>query len=361
METLPTRPCATSGPGGNRGVSLRLSVIVAFVMAFLAWPVASASAAPASKPPAKVTFGVEPASSRGADGRPYFSFGVTPGALVYDHVAVLNYSLVPLTLQLYATDAVETSAGGFGLLPASVTPTGAGAWITLPPQFSTVRVPARSAKGPGEIVVPVLVHVPDRATPGDHVGGIVASLRTVGTNKGQNVILVVRVGTRVFIRVAGALAPGISLTDLHASYHGTLNPIGQGRVTVSYVVSNTGNVDLALTQSVSVSGPLADRRATPGAVPLLLPGASVRESAVVTGVWPQFLLQATVSALPSAPVGSGDLPALVSASARTSLWAIPWSFLGAIVLVLLALGLLYRARRRPAAPPAVAQRQMVSV
>ena len=93
-----------------------------------------------------------------------------------------------------------------------------------------MQVPAQTPTGPGEVIEPIAVHVPLKAPPGDHVGGIVASLQTVGTNRsGQRVVLDQRVGTRVFVRVSGARWHRSSPSpDLHASYDGTLDPVGKG-------------------------------------------------------------------------------------------------------------------------------------
>ena len=265
--------------------------------------------------------------------------------VLFDHVAVLNFSAVPLSLQVYATDAIETPSGGFGLLPQGARPTGAGAWISLPSRFATVRVPPENTRGPGQVVIPLELRMPDRASPGDHVGGIVASLRTVGRNaSGQNVVLLQRVGTRVFVQVTGKLVPGLSVSGLRASYDGTLDPIGHGQTRISYVVTNTGNVLLGLGQSVSVSGLLGSKRSVvlPN-VALLLPGASVPETAVVTGVWPEFLLHATVSARPLAVAGA-KAPGLGPISAATSIWAIPWTLIALVVLVVAVGFVAVRAR-----------------
>ncbi len=356
MRNDPTQPDDPPRAGASQLCWLRLSAVAGLFVGLAFCAALPASAAAKSKPKARVTFGVEPASASGADGRPDLSFGVTPGAVLADYVAVLNYSSLPLSLQVYATDAIETPNGGFGLLPVGTRPTGVGAWISLPSLFATVHVPVESSKGPGQVVVPIVLRVPDSATPGDHAGGVVASLRTTGTNSsGQKIVLVQRVGTRVFVRVSGKLTPKLSLTDLHASYQGTLNPIGQGKAKVSYLVSNTGNVDVALDQSVSLSGLLGSKRQLAlTEVPLLLPGASLHESVVVPGVWPEVFLHATVSAEPLAPVGT-SVAGLEPLGAKASLWAIPWSLLGLVVLVLLAaFGTLRvrasRAARRLAGP-----------
>jgi hypothetical protein len=331
--------------------SIGVLIVAIGVLASSAMP---AGAAPdAAGTDGRVTFGVEPASVGGAAVRPNFSFAVTPGAIVDDDVAVENYSPTPLALQVYATDALEATGGGFGLLAGTATPTGVGTWITLPPGSSTVQVPAKTPTGPGYVIVPFTVHVPVGATPGDHAGGIVASLQTVGTNRtGQRVVLDQRVGTRVFLRVSGTLAPQLTLTDLRASYAGTVDPVGRGMVAVSYVVHNTGNTDLAVDQSVTVSGPVADTRTAPvPRIALLLPGSSVAERVEVPGLWPQLLLHTSVTARPSAVPGSA-LPALAPVTATTWVWAIPWTLLVIVVIVLAAAAWWYRRRRRRRSAPA---------
>jgi hypothetical protein len=173
---------------------------------------------------------------------------------------------------------------------------------------------------------------------------------------------VLRTGTRLFIRVSGVIEPKLSISELHATYTGTLNPVGKGEVTVSYAVTNTGNVDLALTQLVGVSGVVSDHRQVALAnLPLLLPGATTDERVVVPGLWPQFRLRATVSAVEQLPVGSAGVPALSTVSASVSLWAIPWPLLAVIALLVVAIALALRLRRRRATPPVAPERELVKV
>ena len=297
----------------------------------------------------RVTFGIEPASASGPDGRPNFSIGVTPGGVLSDYAAVVNYSSQPLALQVYATDGVETNAGGFGLLAAGVKPTGVGTWISIPASDQTVHVPAESSTAPGQVVVPFTLHVPTSASPGDHVGGIVASLQTVGTNSsGQSVVLDQRVGSRVIASVVGPVQPALAVTDLHAAYEGTANPVGRGRVEISYVVRNTGNVDLSVTQTASVSELLGSTRTVrQPTISLLLPGASVAEHAVLASEWPEFLLHASVTAIGRPPAGSGAKS--VETTSSVSVWAIPWVALAVIVAIVLAIVFGRRRRRRAGA------------
>jgi hypothetical protein len=293
----------------------------------------------------RVTFGIAPSSASGPDGRSSFSLGVTPGGVLRDNVALVNYSKVPLALGLSATDAEETAAGGFGLLPPGSKPIGVGAWVTLPVGSASLTVPPAASGGPGSIVVPFVAHVPAKAAPGDYVGGLVASLRTVGANRtGQKIVLYQRVGTRIYVQVSGELVPALSVSGVHATYEQAGNPFGRGRAVVTYQLRNAGNVDLAVTQSVSVSQ-LVARTVTEKAPPiaLLLPGAAVRERVVLGDVWPQILLQATVTATGHDPLLGG--PAPVKATGGTAFWAVPWPLIAVLVLIA-AFGALWRRRRR---------------
>ena len=356
MEVFPAQPGALRhlrgrlARSGKRGPWLGAVGVAATAGVFLlvAGPAEAATPPP---PAARVTFGIQPAGIGSAAVRSEFSISATPGAVVNDNVAAVNYSSAPLSLQMYATDAVETSGGGFGLLPANQKPTDVGSWITLAPGSSTVQVPAATTSGPGRAVVPFVVHVPVKVTPGDHAGGIVASLQTTGSSaSGHRIILDQRVGTRVLVLVSGPLTPQLAVTDLHTTYEGTANPVGKGQVKVSYVISNTGNVDLGVDQSVAVSGLIGDNhQVSMPKVPLLLAGKSVAESVVMTGVWPEILLHQSVTAQPVAVPGT-TVPGLVPVTASTSVWAIPWTLLAIIVLVILGVILARRRRRKQPAP-----------
>jgi hypothetical protein len=350
MKVHESAPLEPSLPTHGRPRWRRSLVVAASAVSMLAGIFGSAPSASAAKAPAsisRVTFGIVPALANGEAVRSNFTIAATPGGVAFDHVDALNYSKVPLSLQLYATDAIETASGGFSLLPANVAPTGAGAWIAIAPQFATVVVPAKTGKVPGQVLVPLTLHVPFNASPGDHVGGIVVSLQTRGTNRtGQSVLLDQRVGTRLFIQVSGPLSPKLTLSDVHRSYVGTLNPVGRGHVDVSYVLTNSGNVDLAVDQSVSVKGLLGSKRVVSvPKVALLLPGTSIPEQAVVTGVWPQLLAHVVVTAKPIALASGRGSPA-VTASTSVWLWTIPWPLVILLIVVIVAIYLDRRRRSR---------------
>jgi hypothetical protein len=305
----------------------------------------SKGAAPSTASP-KAVYGIGPASATGVDRRPRFKWSAGPGGTLQDHVAVLNIGTTPLTLDLYARDAVNQPDGSLGLQTKAAKPTDAGLWITLeiPHGASTLTVPARST-----IIVPVLLVVPRNASPGDHTGGIIVSLTAESTSTGKQALtpnLEQRVAVPVAIRVAGPLQPKLSVQSLSASYGQTLNPVGGGHATVTYKVVNTGNVNLGGHEAVSISGLLGSTaHAKAPDVPVLLPGNSILESVPVRGVLPEFLMSARVTITPLAASGDVD-PGIVATSGSKHFWAVPWLLLGIIALLLLG----WRQRRRRKRP-----------
>ena len=303
-------------------------------------------ATPSTSSP-KAVYGIGPASATGVDGRPRFKWSASPDGSLQDHVAVVNSGTTPLTLDLYARDAVNQPDGSLGLQTKAAKPTDAGSWITLeiPHGASSLTVPARST-----VIVPVSLAVPSNASPGDHTGGIIVSLTAQSTSTGAQALtpnLEQRVAVPVAIRISGPLRPSMSVQSLSASYGQTLNPVGSGHATVTYKVVNTGNVNLGGHEAVSISGLLGSTvHAKAPDVPVLLPGSSIIESIPVHGVLPEFLMSARVRITPLAASGDVD-PGLIATSGSKHFWAVPWLFLGIIALVLLGWRQVRRRKNSP--------------
>ncbi|MGW0630194.1 WxL protein peptidoglycan domain-containing protein [Streptomyces sp. NPDC002758] len=324
------------------------AVLAACLLAVL--PAAHASAAaPEAGGTGRTTFGVQPSAAKKPDARPNFSYGATPGARVMDHIAVFNYGKKPLTLRVYAQDAFTTADGGFDLFPAKHRPKDAGSWIKV--GKSRVKVPPRS-----RVIVPFTLSIPAKATPGDHVGGIVASLAATATDKkGDRVAVDQRVGARVYLRVAGELTARLAVEDLHTAYQGTANPFGSGSATVTYTLRNTGNVRLAAHQSVRVRDGLGGTAKTAKVrdLPELLPGDAIQVSTSATGVRPAFRDTTTVTVDPEPVRGDVKFRILPRVTQTEAFTAVPWALL-ALVLVLAAIvtfEVIRRRRRRNSASP----------
>ncbi|MDX3854962.1 WxL protein peptidoglycan domain-containing protein [Streptomyces sp. AK02-01A] len=324
-------------------------ILAAMLMALvtLLWTPPKATAAPtttASTPVAagdQISWGAAPADTPVGTGRNRFTYTLAPGSRVTDAIAVVNRSDTTIKLRVYASDAFTTPSGGIDLLPADKKPSDVGSWITM--RSSTLTLKSQKSA-----VVPFTLTVPAKATPGDHSGGVVTSLIT--KTDGKTVRLDRRLGSRLYLRVAGPLSPALTVTDVHTAYRGTLNPVGRGSTHVTYTVANTGNVRLKAHQLIRTSGlfGLISQNARVADLPEVLPGSSLTRTVTVTGIWPAFRLDTDVILR---PIASDDLPPLQAdeATASHSLWAWPWGqliVLAAVIAAACGCPLLRKRRKR---------------
>ena len=302
--------------------------------------------ASASDPSRIVTFGIAPATKGKVDRRPNFNLLLPKGNSAKDSIALVNLTFKPLTLNLYAADAVNTPDGQLSVQPASVEPSDAASWVTFktPTGKGYVIVPPRTT-----VVVPFTVKVPDGTYVGDHLAGIVASTVTRGQTPGDrttDVEFEQRIAVRLGVRVAGELAPSLAVENVTATYSGTLNPFGSGVATVSYTVRNTGNVRLGGAQKVTIAGLVGGAAVADSLpdVPMLLPNSEATVTVPVEGVRPLGPVTATVEIVPLGVAGDANPPSEV-ASSSVVIWAVPWLLLALILVVVFAVLAWLRLRR----------------
>lgn len=321
----------------------------ALAVALGALPPAAWGQTPDEGPPTSIPSGEAPAgetevhswalSPAGSDdpdepgNRPFLSYDLTPGATVDDAVTLFNYGNVQLTFRLYATDAHNNEDGQFDLLPGDTEPEDVGTWVTLPQDHITV--PARS-----QATIPLMVRVPADARPGDHAGAVLAASQVAGTGPdGKTVTLDRRTGSRLYVRVAGPLAPELAIEGVRTTYEPSLNP-GSGTAHVRYRIVNRGNVRLAGAHRASISGPfgLGEQDTDPKDLPELLPGEDVELEATFEGVPASVLAYTVVRVDPKGIAGDGGSP---STTRQAITLAIPVS----LVALALALAFALYARR----------------
>ena len=288
------------------------------------------------------TFGVQASSATTPDTRPHFSYTAVPGAVINDFLAVSNYSTGSVSLHLYAGDAYTNNDGGFDLTPAAQQPRDIGAWATVGNANLTLASRTRS-------ILPFRLVVPADATPGDHTGGIIASLSITSRDKSGDVVTVEhRLAERIYLRVPGIQRPHLSVRDLGAVYDNNLNPFGTGRVTARYRLVNDGNVRLGATLSATLSDPTRSGPLGGGQViPELLPGSSIGVTAAQAALVPLFYATAHVRVEPISLGAAGDGKAPV-VTASADIWTLSSSALAALLAaaVLLITGLVLRGRNR---------------
>lgn len=340
---LPSRPRARRRLGGRAGgialtrslaTAARVSVVLVSVVLV---SVAVASVAVASAGAASNgLWSVFPTTAPGQPPQAYLTPELTPGTATFGSVTVDNFTEAPLTVDLYAADAFNTSDGALSLRRQIDPQYGIGRWLHL--ATSLLVVPPR-----GAAAVPFVIVTPRNATPGDHVGGIVAE-ETTGTRAraGSVPITVLEaVGVRIYAQVRGPLRPKLSISHASMTLERPLASQFGGAVTatVRLRVRDAGNTVLTPRVRVSLRSPFGSTGRTVAAtLPQLLPGAAVTPSLRIPGVLPYGHLQATVSVV--AP----------SARARVTLsrWVAPWGLVAivAVLVVVLVLAVVALVRRR---------------
>lgn len=293
----------------------------------------TAHAAPAAPTDDQITWSVRPTPTSAEPERPNFSFAVKGGDTVKDSIRVRNISPTVLKLKIYASDALNTQSGALDLLRAGEKAKDVGSWTSL--EKSSLEIPVA-----GFVDVPFTMTVPKNGVEsGDHTGGIVTSLVSDGVDAdGQPVTLDRRLGTRIQVRMAGALHPALTVTDFKTSYDGPKNPVGGGTMHVSYTVKNTGNVRMAAAQKLALKGLLGLGGKAPSMKPMpeLLPGNSITLEQDVSGVLPAVRTSSRIKLSPIATRPGDTFPDGTAApTASTSNWTLPWALL---LLALIGVG-----------------------
>lgn len=265
--------------------------------------------------------------------RAAFELPAQPGTTLTDRAVVTNTTAAELTFRLYIADAHNTERdGGLAVRGIEEPQRDVGAWGK--PAQDTVTVPPRSA-----VTVGLTLSVPRDASPGDHVGALVAVDTRVRPADGSHLGVQRGVGARIYLRVDGPRQPGLAVEDVRFTARSPQLPwTGTRKSAIAYTLRNTGNVKLSPRVSLRVGGAVVggpgDRRLID--VPAeLLPGQKVR----LTETW---------AGAPFAGWGKVTVTASaddVRASGTDAFLKIPWLFTGSLLLVSTTWFLLRRRRR----------------
>ena len=268
------------------------------------------------------------ATADGPDGRGVFEYVVEPDDVYEDFLAVRNFGEHPLTVSVYAQDAVQTSENAFEVLTLEDDARRIGAWTRI--EAGEITVPARES-----VVVPFSITVPADAEPGDHAGAIVAVSAPV---EGSGASVQYRVGTRVYLRVAGPVEAAVDVDRLEGRHEARWSPFAASPLDVEATLENTGNVRVSPEVRISVSSAFGwwSRSASLEGFDEILPGAAQSGGARLEDVPPLGPLWVTAE-IPRVASSGQDVTAFTEITSRTVVvWAVPWVLVCAVLLLLVA-------------------------
>ena len=237
------------------------------ILACLAALAAGIVAAPASAASGAATFALIPehydASLRAS--KSYFVAATGPGQTYENSIRISNLGTRAGTALLYAVDATTGQTSGAVYLDRLKPRKGVGAWVTLGARSVTLA-PGQSK------IIPVTVHVPAGARPGDHLGGIDAENEalTDASGKGARQIRIRHLTiAAVLVQVPGQARAQVDVDGVIAG--------GQHGYQYVYVhLRNTGAVATKPTGTLVVSDPSGKQVASrPLKLDTFVPGTAI--------------------------------------------------------------------------------------
>jgi hypothetical protein len=200
--------------------------------------------------------------------RSNFNYEVNPNQPAQDSIYVINTGSTTQEVTLYARDAFTDDNGEFLVQSEDQLPKDVGSWVEF---YNKKASYTRTLKPKEFMTIPFMVKTPSNATPGDHIGAIVASAVTQGTT----VNIVRRVAVRLYARVSGQVKAHLTISNLSVTTNVSLwNPF-ESTQTLTYDITNEGNIELAADVSAQAKGPLGITFSEPETqrITELLPGS----------------------------------------------------------------------------------------
>ena len=167
---------------------------------------------------------------------------VKPNAIINDKVSIHNLTKESLDLLIYAVDAETARDGGYAPKSDDEAKIGVGKWTTL--VASEIIVKPNEQK-----IIPFTIRVPEKVGIGDHGGTILVkrkvpekkiSVDKDGKTSEASVGVVTRIGTRIYVTVAGPLIKKLAFDAL--AFHKD----EAGKPFFYFSLANEGNTHLTL-------------------------------------------------------------------------------------------------------------------
>ncbi|MCA1823139.1 MAG: hypothetical protein ABR520_02210 [Mycobacteriales bacterium] len=297
----------------------RQAVLGAVALAFAIAP----AAAQTPQPTQGIGLRPLPGSNYLSKSGSFFELGsVAPGRSVVLLLEARNVDPEPHAVRLFGADAEPSRGGGFAFAQRTAAQRDVGAWLRVAP--TTLRL-----AGTARATVRATVTVPVNATPGEHVGGVLAEPLEPAR---PGIRVQTRVAVALYLTTGGTARPAVTIDKVRLRHtdHTTCAEV---------VYRNTGNTVVDPEVTAEYDGWLAKRR--------------VVTQRHAGGVRPGDTLSVRLPCFPKTPPGPGKVKVTIRypggqqtedvATGRYPWWL--WLVI-AVPLALLLLLLLWRRRRR---------------
>lgn len=199
-----------------------------------------------------------------------FVFDIAPGAKINHQVTVINVGDKPAEIQLYATDGIVTSTGGFSTMPKVGKQEGVGKWLKFKDPKVTLDVNEQK-------LVPFEIIIPEGTTPGSYAGGISMEPAAAASKvKLTGAVVSTRIVMPLFVKVQGTRVSAYEWSDFkhvfERSHNFTLSFANKGNtiikitgdiilkdITDNEIVIPIGDITLLQKEASTISVPWAEK------------------------------------------------------------------------------------------------------
>lgn len=242
--------------------------------------------------------------------RAWFHLKLNPKDNYSSEVTIYNKANSVKKYEIYGVDATTTSDGVFTLFPKGVK-NDLGGWITIP--VSVIELQPNEKKN-----ISFILNVPESASPGDHVAGIVVEEKQ--DTKQEGVSIVSRVGVRVYATVSGNTFENLMVGQ----------PIFSDLInakTIQLKLQNNGNINQKIKTNYQVVGVNGIKHFTVDTNKVVLAGKTVTTDDEINSLLPLYV---------SATVYYGDS----FSKSQTATMVTSNAYIGGVVIFLFLLAIL---------------------
>jgi len=187
-----------------------------------------------------------------------FNFEIMPGEEEPSSIIVKNLGNNPITVNVYSTDATNSSQGTFAITSKSHEQKHIGTWVTFKNDLPTIQPKE-------DIEIPFLIQVPKNATPGNYGGGIAVEASSAQM-KGEKEITngnAINTAARIYIKTFVKI-PGDRIQDYEWTNFEYKSQTVDKKSSFNFSLKNNGNTIIIAKPSIELKGvpPLKENKLT---------------------------------------------------------------------------------------------------